>query len=96
MARRVLVLGALSALALPLALIATWRHLPASEPAARDFNLAVLKHEPTRRTILAYGAHSWELYISRAWLPAFLAAVLVGRGPRGRRGRLGGCTVGGR
>jgi len=73
------VLGAISALALPLALIATWRISPPPRRSAR-LNPAVLKHEPTRRTILAYGAHSWELYISRAWLPAFLAAVLVADG----------------
>ncbi|MFN8635170.1 MAG: MFS transporter [Chloroflexota bacterium] len=73
------VLGAVSALALPLALLATWRVSPPPRRSAR-FNLAVLRNGPTRRTILAYGAHSWELYISRAWLPAFLAAVLVGQG----------------
>jgi len=74
-----MVLGAVSALALPLALIATWRTSPPPKRSAR-FNLAVLKNGPTRRTILAYGAHSWELYISRAWLPAFLASVLLGQG----------------
>jgi len=74
-----LVLGAISALALPLALLATWRISPPPRRSAK-FNPAVLRNGPTRRTILAYGAHSWELYISRAWLPAFLAAVLVGQG----------------
>jgi MFS family permease len=73
------VLGAVSALALPLALIATWRVSPPPSRRAR-LNLAVLRHGPVRRTVLAYGAHSCELYISRAWLPAFLAAVLVGQG----------------
>jgi len=73
------VLGAISALALPLAILGTWGVSPPPRRSAR-LNPAVLKHEPTRRTILAYGAHSWELYISRAWLPAFLAAVLVGEG----------------
>src|SRR5215212_2138563 len=73
------VLGAVSALALPLALLATWRISPPPSRRAR-LNLGVLKHGPIRRTILAYGAHSCELYISRAWLPAYLAAVLVGRG----------------
>ena len=73
------VLGLISALALPLALLGTWGVSPPPRRSAR-LNPAVLKDEPTRRTILAYGAHSWELYISRAWLPAFLAAVLVGEG----------------
>jgi MFS family permease len=74
-----LVLGAVSALALPLALLATWRISPPPSRSAR-LNLAVLRNGPVRRTVLAYGAHSCELYISRAWLPAFLAAMLVGQG----------------
>lgn len=73
------VLGLVSALALPLAVMGTRGVSPPPRRSAR-LNPAVLKNEPTRRTILAYGAHSWELYVSRAWLPAFLAAVLVGEG----------------
>lgn len=72
-------LGVLSAVALPLALLATWGVSPPPRRSAR-LDLAVLRIEPIRRTVLAYGAHSCELYISRAWLPAFLAAVLVGQG----------------
>jgi MFS family permease len=32
------------------------------------------------RTILAYSGHSWELYVSRGWLAAFLASVLLAAG----------------
>jgi MFS family permease len=42
--------------------------------------LDVLADGPTRRTILAYAGHSWELYVSRAWLAAFLAGLLAAGG----------------
>jgi MFS family permease len=74
-----LVLGLVSALALPLAILGTRGVSPPARSTAR-LQPSVLRHEPIRRTVLAYGAHSCELYISRAWLPAFLAAVLLGQG----------------
>src|SRR5215211_1010015 len=72
-------LGLLSTLALPLAILATRGVAPPPRHSAR-LQPSVLRHEPIRRTVLAYGAHSCELYISRAWLPAFLAAVLLSQG----------------
>src|SRR5215212_9152166 len=72
-------LGLLSALALPLAILGT-RGVAAPPRHSARLQPSVLRHEPIRRTVLAYGAHSCELYISRAWLPAFLAAVLLGQG----------------
>jgi MFS family permease len=74
-----LVLGLVSALALPLAILGTRGVSPPARSTAR-LQPSVLRDEPIRRTVLAYGAHSCELYISRAWLPAFLAAVLLGQG----------------
>ncbi|HEY3107403.1 MAG TPA: MFS transporter, partial [Chloroflexota bacterium] len=42
--------------------------------------LDVLADGPIRRTILAYAGHSWELYVSRAWLATFLAGLLAAGG----------------
>jgi MFS family permease len=74
-----LALGILSVLALPLAILGT-RGVPPPASRSARLQLSVLRHGPIRRNVLAYGAHSCELYISRAWLPAFLAAVLLGQG----------------
>src|SRR5215212_9084376 len=41
---------------------------------------AVLRNGAVMRNILAYSGHSWELYVSRGWLAAFLASVLIGAG----------------
>ena len=51
-------------------------------PAARSrwtrkASIQSLADSPIRRTILAYAGHSWELYVSRAWLAAFLAGLLA-------------------
>src|SRR5207253_11434563 len=40
----------------------------------------VLRNAPLVRTIAAYTGHSWELFIVRAWLAAFLAAAFALRG----------------
>src|SRR5205085_1313224 len=42
--------------------------------------LDVLRDPAMARTILAYAGHSWELYVSRAWLAAFLAGLLASGG----------------
>lgn len=73
------VLGAISAVALPLAILAT-RGATAPEGRSARLRPEVLKQGPVVRTILAYTGHSWELYVSRGWLAAFLAAVLAGQG----------------
>src|SRR5439155_922928 len=39
-----------------------------------------LRTAPLVRTIVAYVGHSWELFILRAWLAAFLAAAFALRG----------------
>ena len=71
---------ALTALvALPLA-IASTRGLTEMQGTRAHLDIRVLRHGPLLRTIVAYGGHSWELFVVRAWLAAFLAAALVARG----------------
>lgn len=74
-----LVLGLLAVGAVPAALLGT-RGLsrPAGGRAALD--LTVLRAGPVARTITAYTGHTWELYITRGWLAAFLASLLVAQG----------------
>jgi MFS family permease len=74
-----LVLGLAAGLALPLALLAARGE---SVPMGRSARLTpdVLRNGPVLRTILAYTGHCWELYVSRGWMAAFLAAVLAARG----------------
>jgi MFS family permease len=74
------VLGVIGVVGLPLALFA--QRGVAARPTGRSavLHLGVLRHGPLMRTILAYSGHSWELYVSRGWLAAFLASVLVGSG----------------
>src|SRR5207247_9583256 len=51
---------------------------PAGGQAHLD--LSVLRDPPIARNILAYTGHSWELYVSRGWLAAFVAGTLIARG----------------
>ncbi|MBA2447555.1 MAG: MFS transporter [Chloroflexi bacterium] len=74
-----LVLGLISVAAAPLAVLAT-RGAAAPEGKTARPRPEVLRHGPLLRTILAYTGHSWELYVSRGWLAAFLAAVLATEG----------------
>jgi len=64
---------------LPVA-VASTRGLVVTQGARAHLDLRVLRHGPLLRTIVAYGGHSWELFVVRAWLAAFLAAALVARG----------------
>jgi MFS family permease len=74
-----LALGAASAGGVPLALWAA-RGAPASGGHPARLRPGVLRDGPILRTILAYSGHAWELYVSRAWLAAFLATALAARG----------------
>jgi hypothetical protein len=56
---------------------------PAAGGRAARLRPGVLRDGPILRTVLAYSGHSWELYVSRAWLAAFLATVLAARGLSG-------------
>ena len=43
-------------------------------------SLSVLRVPGVLRVILGYTGHSWELYVFRGWLAAYLAAVLAAQG----------------
>jgi MFS family permease len=74
-----LVLGALSGVGIPLALLAA-RGARTPQGKAGILRLGVLRHGPLLRNILAYTGHGFELYVGRAWLAAFLATILAGSG----------------
>lgn len=68
----------LSLAGIPLALLGA-RALPGGGGRA-VLDLGVLREAPLMRTIGAYSGHAWELFSTRAWLAAFLTAVLVAGG----------------
>lgn len=74
-----LALGALSVAAVPLVVWGAAGEVPSSNGRA-FLDPAVLRDGAVTRNILAYTGHSWELYVSRGWLAAFLASVLAARG----------------
>ena len=74
-----LILGAIGFVALPIAAISA-RGIPETIGARAHLDLRVLRNAPLVRTIVAYTGHSWELFIVRAWLAAFLAAAFALRG----------------
>jgi len=52
---------------------------PAASVGGR-LDLRALRDGAVARNVLAYTGHSWELYVSRGWLAAFVASVLVAQG----------------
>src|SRR5256886_6990264 len=74
-----LILGAIGLAALPVAVISS-RGIPETTGERAHLDLRVLRNAPLVRTIAAYVGHSWELFIVRAWLAAFLAAAFAVRG----------------
>jgi MFS family permease len=74
-----LVLGGVAVVALPIALFSV-RGLAEPTGARARLDLRVLRSAPLVRTIAAYTGHSWELFVVRAWLAAFLAAAFALRG----------------
>jgi MFS family permease len=46
----------------------------------RLLDARVFRNRPALWMIAAYSAHNWELFGMRAWLPPFLAGVLIRRG----------------
>ena len=74
-----LILGAIGLVALPVATISS-RGIPEATGERAHLDLRVLRNPPLVRTIAAYVGHSWELFIVRAWLAAFLAAAFALRG----------------
>ena len=51
-----------------------------SRNASGRLDLGALRDGAVARNVLAYTGHSWELYVSRGWLAAFVASVLVAQG----------------
>jgi len=74
-----LVLGGVAVVALPIAVVSV-RGLAEPTGARARLDLRVLRSAPLVRTIAAYTGHSWELFVVRAWLAAFLAAAFALRG----------------
>lgn len=74
-----LVLGAAALVALPIAMLSA-RGIPEKTGERAHLDLRVLRNAPLVRTIVAYTGHSWELFIVRSWLAAFLAAAFALRG----------------
>ena len=72
-------LGAVALAALPIAILSS-RGIPQPSGERAHLDLRVLRNAPLVRTIAAYVGHSWELFIVRAWLAAFLAAAFALRG----------------
>src|SRR2546421_4785517 len=72
-------LGAVAGAALPIAAVSS-RGIPQATGERARLDLRVLRNAPLVRTITAYVGHSWELFIVRAWLAAFLAAAFALRG----------------
>ena len=65
--------------ALPLA-IASTRGMAEAVGERAHLDVRVLRNAPLVRTIVSYTGHSWELFIVRAWLAAYLAAAFALRG----------------
>jgi MFS family permease len=74
-----IILGAVALAAVPIAAISS-RGIPETTGERAHLDLRVLRNAPLVRTITAYVGHSWELFIVRAWLAAFLAAAFALRG----------------
>jgi MFS family permease len=73
------ILGAIALAAVPIATISS-RGIQEATGERAHLDLRVLRNGPLVRTITAYVGHSWELFIIRAWLAAFLAAAFALRG----------------
>lgn len=72
-------MGVVSALAVPVAWFAT-RSAGAPPGGRSRLDPSVLRTPGVLRVILGYTGHSWELYVFRGWLAAYLAAVLSAQG----------------
>src|SRR5204863_197547 len=77
--RAAVILGAVALAAVPIAMFSS-RGIPQTTGERAHLDLRVLRNAPLVRTIVAYVGHSWELFILRAWLAAFLAAAFALRG----------------
>ena len=53
---------------------------PSSAAPTGRLDLSALRDPAVARNVMAYTGHSWELYVSRGWLAAFVASILVAQG----------------
>lgn len=76
-----LIVSLVAAASLPLAyaLLRGHRHAPSGRPSGR-LDPTILKVRPIRYMVAGYTLHTLEIFTFQAWLPSFLAAVLVMRG----------------
>jgi MFS family permease len=72
-------LGVVALVALPLAVVSA-PDVAAAPGERAHLDLRVLRSAALVRTIAAYTGHSWELFVVRSWLAAFLAAAFALRG----------------
>jgi len=91
-----LVLGVVASLSIPLAFVLVRGSVAdvAAQGTGR-LRLGVLRNRATTAYITGYSLHAMELYAVRVWLPALLAAVLVGKGGDVTTAAATAATVGG-
>ena len=90
-----LVLSLVSAASVPLAAVLVRDQGAQTTQSTGRLRLDVLRSRVTASYILGYSLHAMELYAVRVWLPALLAAVLVGRGGDVTDAAATAATVGG-
>jgi len=66
----------------PLVAWASLRHRALTSPrrASGRLDVSVLGNRAALLVIVAYAAHTWELYAARGWIAPFLAAALIAQG----------------
>ena len=91
-----LVLGVVASLSIPLAFVLVRGSVAdvAAQGTGR-LRLGVLRNRSATAYITGYSLHAMELYAVRVWLPALLAAVLVGKGGDVTTAAATAATVGG-
>lgn len=75
-----LVAALLSAFSLPVGYLALRRGEDRLSLGSPRLHLSVLKERAVRLAALGYIAHNWELWLTRTWLPSFLAGLLLVQG----------------
>ena len=75
----IVALGAIASLPLGYFVLKGY-HRPTTSTHSGRLDLAVLKNRAVRLLIIGYSLHAAEVYVVRAWLPAFLVAALLAMG----------------
>ena len=91
-----LVVSLAAAAGLPLALLLLRGHgRRVTAGGSGRLDLAVFKNAAARYFILGYTLHALQLFAARVWLPAFLVAVLIGKGVSTSDAAVDGAAIGG-